>query len=76
MKKFIGSFSVVAGILLIAGHAFALDLGSNITIADQNYKSSGNSWYTNHEDGEVEPGMATNQRWDLEGFFLNSTLLN
>jgi hypothetical protein len=76
MKKFIGSFSVVAVILIIAGHAFALDLGSNITISAQNYNSSGNSWYTNHEDGEVEPGMARNQGWDLEGFFLKDTTLS
>jgi hypothetical protein len=76
MKKFFASFCIAAVILLLAGHAFALNLGDNITISDKNYNSSGNNWYTNHEDGEVEPGMARHQGWDLEGFFLKDTMLS
>ena len=28
------------------------------------------------EDQEVEPGMAWNQKWDLEGFFRNGNMLS
>jgi hypothetical protein len=76
MKKFFGSFCIAAVILLIAGNVYALSLGENITISDKNYNTSGNAWYTNHEDNEVEPGMASSQGWDLEGFFLKGTTLS
>ena len=74
MKKIATLFSVVTlvfGMMTGSSHAF----GVNITISDENYDTSGgaSSWYTNHEDQEVEPGMQTGQRWDLEGFFQNGT---
>jgi hypothetical protein len=75
MKKFIGSFSVVAVILLVAGNVFALDLGTNITISDMNTSDS-RTWYTDREDDEVEPGMVRAQEWDLEGFFLKDNMLS
>jgi PEP-CTERM motif len=50
--------------------AFALDIGSNITIDDENgYDGSG----VGFEDGETEPGMVNNQYWDLEGFFYDQS---
>jgi hypothetical protein len=62
-------------LFLLSGTALAVSFGTNITISDQNFNAGGNSWYTNHEDNEVEPGMVANQGWDLEGFFLNGSLL-
>ncbi len=44
--------------------------GENITISDKNYAMS-HTWYQDHEDNEVEPGMVRSQVWDLEGMFLN-----
>jgi len=76
MKKLMRSFSIVAVILFVAGNAFALDLGDNITISDKNFNWCGDYWYTNHEDNEVEPGMAIDQGWDLEGFFLKDNMLS
>lgn len=64
---------LVAG-LFLSNSAFALSLGDNITISDENY--SGTGWYGNHEDQEVEPGMQHTQQWDLEGFFLQENTLN
>jgi hypothetical protein len=75
MKKFIGSFCIAAVILLVASNVFALDLGNNITISDLNTSTS-HSWYTDHEDDEVEPGMLRSQAWDLEGFFLKDNMLS
>jgi hypothetical protein len=56
--------------------AFSLLTGSamatNITIWDENgYQAFGQGG----EDGETEPGMINNQSWDLEGFFLDGTIL-
>jgi len=62
-------------VFIISGAALAASFGTNITISDQNFNTSGNSWYTNHEDDEVEPGMTGNQSWDLEGFYLNGSYL-
>lgn len=55
--------------------AFAIS-GTNITIYDDNSKST-STWYNNAhgEDQEVEPGNEIGQKWDLEGFFLNDSLL-
>lgn len=72
-------FSVMIAALLITTHAAALQpvsgpevLGTNITIFD-NETGSRNGWWNRGEspgeDQEVEPGNASGQRWDLEGFF-------
>ncbi len=47
-----------------------LDTGwENITTYD-GFERSGNTWWnTENEDQEVEPGAATGQIWDMEGFF-------
>lgn len=58
---------------LLSLPAHALVLGDEITIYDQN--SDGNYWHAADEDGEVEPGMAHGQIWDMEGFFLNGSQL-
>jgi hypothetical protein len=39
-------------------------------------KSNGNANYGMGEDQEVEPGMAWDQQWDLEGFFLKGKTLS
>ncbi len=52
-----------------------ISFATNITIPDLN-SSSINSWYGDQEDQEVEPGMARSQAWDLEGFFVNGTVLS
>lgn len=55
-------------ILFFTGtHAFALSLGTNITIWDKVGAAN--------EDGEVEPGCVWDQKWDLEGFFLTGSTL-
>jgi len=66
--------TITATMLLTAGVASALTLGTEITISDENTSTS-SSWYKDHEDQEVEPGMLAEQAWDLEGFFLNGTAL-
>lgn len=74
MKKMMMALSAVTLVFgMMAGSAFAF--GVNITISDKNYNTSGDTWYTNHEDQEVEPGMQTGQQWDLEAFFQNGTLV-
>ena len=60
--------AVVMGIVVAAGSAKALTLGSNITVYD-NY-SSGTGWYGPQEDQETEPGTITSQTWDQEGMYL------
>ena len=69
MKSKILLFSLLA-VFLGTGNAFALQLSRNITISDQVY--SGQEWYGNWEDQEVEPSTnSIGQHWDLEAFFLN-----
>ena len=65
---------VFACLLVVAGAASALPLGTNITIPD--LMGSGTGWWGTQEDQEVEPGCVTGQAWDLEGFFLNNTVLS
>ncbi|MBW1704763.1 MAG: PEP-CTERM sorting domain-containing protein [Deltaproteobacteria bacterium] len=65
-------FSILA-VFLTAGSALALDLGTNITIPD--LVNSGSGWWSDREDSEVEPNCVTDQRWDLEGFFLKGKTL-
>lgn len=64
-RAFLSSLLITA-----AANAVALPTGmTNITINDGDYSNS-NVWYSNnHEDQEVEPGMAINQVWDLEGVY-------
>lgn len=68
MKKifllFVGVFFLCSGIVQ----------ASNITISDLNFENS--TWHTDKEDEEVEPGMEHGQKWDLEGFFVNGTMLS
>lgn len=70
MKKIL--VLIVGFFLCSAGFAQA----SNITIPDKNFLPGNTSWAGPHEDQEVEPGMETGQKWDLEGFFLNGTQLS
>lgn len=46
--------------------------GTEITIFDGD-SSDSNAWYGAREDQEVEPGMATGQVWDLEGWFTHGS---
>jgi hypothetical protein len=64
---------LLVAIFLLAGTSFALELGTKITISDN--RSNGTGWYGEQEDQEVEPNMQATQAWDLEGFFLNGTML-
>ena len=74
MKKFfkIYLFSILM-VFWAAGIAFAISLGTNITIWDG--VSSSSDWHGIQEDQEVEPGCIPGQLWDLEGFFLDGTML-
>lgn len=59
---------------MLTVNIFAISLGTNITIFDM--VNSGNTgWYGTQEDNEVEPGNIKSQKWDLEGFFLNNSIL-
>ena len=68
------NFLVFAVLLAVGGAATGLPLGTDITIWDGS--GAGAGWYGAQEDQEVEPGSATGQVWDLEGFFLNNTVLS
>ena len=71
--------ATVFGFFLLNSNAIAgyLDTGwGNITEYDGYKGGSSNPtyntwWNTTNEDEEVEPGAATGQQWDLEGFFLS-----
>ncbi len=65
---------LVVAAVFSASTAFALPMGTNITISDRVY--SGTGWYGNHEDQEVEPNCVTGQYWDMEGFFLDGYVLS
>jgi hypothetical protein len=55
--------------------SFAHAVAINITIPD-GLTSNGNPWYKNtNEDQEVEPGNETGQKWDLEAFFQDGSIL-
>lgn len=64
--------SILSTILMLSS-AFAITLGTNITIPDG--VSNLQDWHDGIEDQEVEPGNIANQGWDLEGFFLNGSIL-
>ncbi len=65
--------------ILFTGNAFALDLGTNITVFDGQQDNSYN-WYLGqgqgNEDQETEPDTLRHEKWDLEGFFLKGTILS
>lgn len=63
--------TLTLAVLLAPALAQALSLGANITIPDNVYSNT-DSWYGNHEDQEVEPGMGTGQGWDMEAFFFDN----
>jgi PEP-CTERM motif-containing protein len=74
MKRVLQIFlASVSAVFLMGNVAFALDLGTNITIYDG--VSNSQNWYNTNEDQEVEPGTIQGQIWDLEGFFLNGSTL-
>jgi len=79
MKKVI--ISILACVVVLGGtNVFALDFGEEITVFD-GVKHSGWTdtyelwWNTENEDQEVEYYNQTGQNWDLEGMFLDDTLL-
>jgi hypothetical protein len=75
MKKLLPfSATFLFALFLFSTTAFALSLGTQITIYDR--KSDGSANHGMSEDQEVEPGMVWNQKWDLEGFFRNGNTLS
>jgi hypothetical protein len=75
MKKlFIAGFAIgLTSLLGLSNSAMAISYGTNITIFD----GAGDSGLNGiGEDEETEPGMQVNQGWDLEGFFLDGTILS
>ena len=78
-KRLLIILAAVFGFFLLNSNAVAgyldPDQGwQNITTYDGmsgDYGSKTNSWWNTNEDQEVEPGAATGQEWDLEGFFLS-----
>ncbi|MFH0725040.1 MAG: PEP-CTERM sorting domain-containing protein [Pseudomonadota bacterium] len=73
MKQFFLIFILIFLAAFWPLNAMAIAIGTNITIYDKN--GTGAGWHGSDEDQEVEPGMATGQEWDLEGFFLEGTTL-
>jgi len=76
MKKMIALLGVISMALCVAGTAYALDLGTNITIYDGRYNSSYPGTNVGNEDSEVEPGNVWGQSWDLEGVFIKDDTLS
>ena len=70
-KSVLVLFVMVFCLALATGNALAL--GMNITIFDNRPGNGGAG--VGLEDQETEPGMINNQSWDLEGFFLNNSIL-
>jgi len=77
MKKATIALGVVTLVFgMMTGSVFAF--GVDITIPDGNTDNDAGYWVKDWhakstEDQEVEPGMETGQKWDLEGFFQNGT---
>lgn len=81
MKTIITFFISVFVFCVACERSIALNLGVNITQFDGNANYTGGSsykaWYTNvDEDQEVEPNTSAKQKWDLEGFFLDDSMLS
>jgi len=72
-KAFFVAFALSAPGILMAD---PLLLGTNITKSDGNFAGTG--WYSNREDNETEtnPDTIVGQQWDLEGMYLNGSLLS
>jgi hypothetical protein len=62
----------IAGFCVVSGAA-AGPYGENITIFDNKSSTTGDD--VGLENNEAEPGMVQTQPWDLEGFFLNGSVL-
>ncbi len=76
MKKTMFIAVLALGLVLMSmPAAFAIELGTNITIYDGSTYGT-NSWYGTQEDNEVEWQSVANQSWDLEGMFLKGTTLS
>jgi len=70
MSRFsIGVAVSALAILLAASGAWAVAV--DVTTPDN--MGTGSGWYGAQENQEVEPGMMTGQRWDLEAFFWDYT---
>jgi len=61
--------AMLAGLALLFFHTAVYASYTNITTYDG--YGSGTGWYGGQENNEVEPGAATGQGWDLEGFYFN-----
>lgn len=74
-KSILATVSLVA-LLGFGSNAFALNFGRNLTIYDGETgtdvtKATGQG----KENNEAETGMVQSQAWDLEGFYLNGSVL-
>jgi len=61
----------VASLFFVTTSAFGSFLTDYTNITTYDGYGSGTGWHGGQEDNEVEPGAATGQSWDLEGFFLS-----
>ncbi len=66
---------IFISIIYMQNFSYALGFGQNITIYD-NSSNTQDEWYGTQEDNEVEPEDQAEQKWDLEGFFLNGYKLS
>jgi hypothetical protein len=77
MKMNLRTLLLLVAVLLIGtSNVLALDLGTNITIPDLGTKTHPQGWWGAQEDQEVEPDCEAGQKWDLEGMFMNGTILS
>ncbi len=85
MKKYLYIGIVIFLNLIFYNTSFGLNFGTNITIFDQQSDSSNPSTpssmgYTGlgigFEDQETEPNTLRGEEWDLEGIYLNGTVLS
>ncbi len=67
--------SLFLAFLVFTTNSQAIELGTEITIYDGT-SSTDKVWYGQREDDEVEPGCVRDQIWDLEGFYLNGSILS
>lgn len=74
-KAIYSSLALFSALLLTGANASATSYGDNITIYDAK-SSSTTGWYGQQEDDEVEPNMIKSQVWDLEGFYLDGSMLS
>jgi len=65
-------------LLLMAGTSMGFNFTNNITIWDEMEDANNNQANgvgVGYEDGETEPGMVVDQKWDYEAFFFNGSEL-